>query len=80
MLPWLQLEAVTRIGLTEWNVTVVMPSVTFAPLITPSSETPDKLTTIEISENYIIVVKYSNKYQVVCNCGICSKIVTFTGP
>ena len=40
----------TRTGLTEWSVAVVMPSVTFAPLITPSAESPDKLTTIEISE------------------------------
>jgi len=42
---------VTRTGLTEWAVTIVMPSVTFAPLITPSAESPDKLTAIEICKN-----------------------------
>ena len=55
VLLWLQLEAVTRTGLLEWNVTVVMPSVTFAPLITPSSESPEKLTTIEISKINVIM-------------------------
>ena len=48
--PFPQMEAVTHKGQSEWEVEGVLPSVSFAPLILPSSEIEGNLTTFEIHE------------------------------
>lgn len=48
---YLQLESVTRASETEWNTDVVLPSVSFAPLILPSQESVKDLEALEICES-----------------------------
>ena len=44
----LQLESICRVSETEWKMTVVLPSVSFAPLILPSQESVRDLEALEI--------------------------------
>ena len=46
----LQLESVERLNQTEWKTEVVLPSVSFAPLILPSQESVKDLKALEIGE------------------------------
>ena len=38
MIMYLQLECIQRVSQTEWKTEVILPSVSFAPLILPSKE------------------------------------------
>ena len=46
-----QLESIERVNQTEWKTEVVLPSVSFAPLILPSQESVKDLEALEIGEN-----------------------------
>jgi protein-L-isoaspartate O-methyltransferase len=48
-----KLECVSRMGETEWTCKVVLPSVSFASLVTPSDEDIKQLPLVEFSENII---------------------------
>ena len=50
MLRGLQLEHVERVSQTEWKTEVVLPSVSFAPLILPSEESVKDLDPLQIGE------------------------------
>lgn len=43
-----QLEAIHRVSLTEWATDVILPSVSFAPLILPSAESVKDMQALEI--------------------------------
>ena len=43
-----QLEAIKRVDQTEWDTDVILPSVSFAPLILPSAESVKDLQALEI--------------------------------
>lgn len=45
-----QLESIERVNQTEWKTDVVLPSVSFAPLILPSQESVKDLEALEIGE------------------------------
>ena len=45
-----QLESIERLNQTEWKTDVVLPSVSFAPLILPSQESVKDLEALEIGE------------------------------
>ena len=47
----MQLESVERVSQTEWKVDVVLPSVSFAPLILPSQESVKDLQALEIGKD-----------------------------
>ena len=42
-----QLEAIKRVDQTEWTTDVILPSVSFAPLILPSAESVKDLQALE---------------------------------
>ena len=46
------MESVERVSQTEWKVDVVLPSVSFAPLILPSQESVKDLQALEIGKYY----------------------------
>ena len=48
-----QLESIERVNQTEWKTDVVLPSVSFAPLILPSQESVKDLEALEIGEKNI---------------------------
>ena len=48
-----QLESIERVNQTEWKTDVVLPSVSFAPLILPSQESVKDLKALEIGEKNI---------------------------
>ena len=45
-----QLESIERLSQTEWKTDVVLPSVSFAPLILPSQESVKDLKALEIGK------------------------------
>lgn len=45
---YVQLECVDRVSQTEWKTEVILPSVSFAPLILPSQESVKDLAALEI--------------------------------
>lgn len=47
----IQLESVHRVSQTEWTTEVVLPSVSFAPLILPSQESVKDLEALEICKH-----------------------------
>lgn len=58
--PHTQLEAIKRVGQTEWATDVILPSVSFAPLILPSAESVKDLQALEICKhNYWSTASYN---------------------
>lgn len=55
----LQLESIHRVSQTEWKTDVVLPSVSFAPLILPSQESVKDLEALEICKATILVFRNS---------------------
>jgi len=50
-----QLEAIKRVDQTEWTTEVILPSVSFAPLILPSAESVKDLEALEICESCVVI-------------------------
>ena len=53
--PRTQLEAIKRVDQTEWTTEVILPSVSFAPLILPSAESVKDLEALEICESCVVI-------------------------
>ena len=57
------MESIHRVSETEWKQEVVLPSVSFAPLILPSQESVKDLEALEIGENDPLHPTYISWYK-----------------
>jgi hypothetical protein len=71
------LESIERVNQTEWKTDVVLPSVSFAPLILPSQESVKDLEALEIGEkiHIIYIGKHAAPHLDLCTVDVYSHTI-----